>query len=161
MGDPTVATYQLSKRVWRAWTGVVGLVVAAGYTVESFRIPAGQAATPGAGLFPRVVGFAAMAISVLVVLEALCSKDAQGTVEMPRGGRARLVVAFFAATTLFVVVLPFVGQYIASALYLVATVRLLSTISWFKVIVYSVVLSVATSWVFIALLGVQLPAGFW
>jgi hypothetical protein len=149
-------------RLGRLVAGVLGVLVGIAYTVHSFAFPFGAASAPGPGVFPRIVGFAAIAISVLVVLESLLSGGPDGEVEFPRGAQLRSAAVFAAATVGLVLALPWVGQYVASAVYMVVMLRALSGLGWTRVIGYGVAIALGLSAFFIEVLRIQLPDGvFW
>jgi putative tricarboxylic transport membrane protein len=149
------------QRRGRLVLGAIGLVVAIGYTVESFLIPMGEFAQPGPGLFPRGVGVAFAVISVGVVIESAFGANVGGPVELPRGEQLRLVVLFAACTVGFALVLPVLGQYVAATLYLVVVLRVLSGLAWWRVLAYGVALGVGVSAFFIEVLMIRLPEGIW
>lgn len=149
------------QRRGRLVLGAVGLVVAVGYTVESFLIPMGEFAQPGPGLFPRGVGIAFAVISVGVMVESAFGAGSGGPVELPRGEQLRLVALFAACTVGFALLLPLLGQYVAATLYLVAMLRVLSDLPWWRVLAYGIVLGVGVSAFFVEVLMIQLPEGIW
>jgi putative tricarboxylic transport membrane protein len=150
-----------SMRRGRLVVGAVGLLVAIGYTSESFLIPMGDLAQPGPGLFPRGVGIAFAVISVIVMLEAVLSENGAGAIEAPRGEQLRLVLLFAGCTIAFALVLPVLGQYVAATLYLIAMIRVLSELSWWRVVALGVALGVGVSAFFIEVLMIRLPEGIW
>lgn len=149
------------KRLGRVAIGVLGVLVAIGYTYEAFKIPFGRFEQPGPGMYPRGVGLAAIAISIILILEALLTDAVSGEVDFPTGHQRRLVVAFGAATMGLVVVLPLLGQYVASAIYVIVMLKLLSTLSWPRVVVYGLLTSVVVTGFFAEVLMIPLPRGFW
>lgn len=147
------------KRQGRLVFGVVLFVAAAGYTYESFQIPLGTMAQPGAGMFPRLVGVATAVIALILVAESLFSAEKTEDVDLPHGPQLRLVVVFAVSTLGFIVLLPVLGQYVAGALYMVITMKFLGSVPWWKAIAYGVVLSSVLAWLFINLLNISLPGG--
>ncbi|MBB5787253.1 tripartite tricarboxylate transporter TctB family protein [Jiangella mangrovi] len=147
------------KRQGRLVFGIVLLLVAAGYTWEAFQIPLGTAAQPGAGMFPRFVGVATAIVALILVAESLFSAEKTEDIDLPQGRQLRLVLAFAGCTLGFILLLPVLGQYVAGALYMTLTMKFLGSGSWWKAIVYGVVLSSAIAWIFINLLHISLPGG--
>jgi hypothetical protein len=147
------------KRQGRLLLGVIVFVVSVGYTVAAFQIPLGAIDRPGAGMFPRAVGFVACAISLWLIVESLIGRAKVEDVDLPRGRQLRLVLIFFGGTVAFVVLLPVLGQYICGALYMVAMIKFLSDWPWWKALAFGVPISAAIAWIFINLLQVPLPAG--
>ncbi|GAA1224579.1 tripartite tricarboxylate transporter TctB family protein [Pseudonocardia alaniniphila] len=150
-----------AQRRGRLLIGTVGLLVAIGYTSESFLIPAGGLAQPGPGLFPRGVGIAFAVISIIVMLEAVLSENGAGPIEFPRGEQLRLVLVFAGCTLAFALLLPILGQYLAATLYLIVMIRVLSELPWWRVALYGAVLGVGVSAFFIEMLLIRLPEGLW
>jgi putative tricarboxylic transport membrane protein len=149
------------QRRGRLVLAAVGLLVAIGYTFESFLIPMGEFAQPGPGLFPRGVGIAFAVISVGVLVESAFGAGAGGPVDLPRGEQLRLVAVFACCTVGFALLLPVLGQYVAATLYLVAMLRLLSDLGWWRVLGYGVALGVGVSAFFVEVLMIRLPEGIW
>lgn len=148
-----------SKRTGRVVVGLAGLILSIGYTVEATSIPLGTQVAPGPGMFPLGVGVVAAVISVVVVLEALLTPVVTGAVELPTGSPARMVLGFAAVTGLFVLVMPFLGQYVAAVLYSTAMIKLLGTHGWARTIGYGLAMGVIVSVLFVELLEVRMPAG--
>lgn len=148
-----------SKRTGRVVVGIVGFMVAVGYTLEARAMPMGTAEAPGPGAFPWIVGLVACVISLIVVAEAIWGDVVQGDVDLPSGRNARLVLGFAGATVAYVVALPFLGQYVAAVLYMTGLLKLLGPHRWPRTIAYGVVSGVAVSWIFIGLLGIRMPTG--
>lgn len=149
------------QRRGRIVLGAIGLVAAIGYTVESFLIPVGELAQPGPGLFPRGVGIAFAVISAALMVESAFGANAGGPVEVPRGDQLRLVALFGGCTVGFALLLPLLGQYVAATLYLIAMLRVLSELAWWRVLAYGVALGVGVSAFFIEVLVIRLPEGIW
>jgi putative tricarboxylic transport membrane protein len=143
----------------RMVVGTVTLVVGIAYTVHAFSLPMGTMAQPGAALFPLVVGGATMVISVLTIAEARFTTKVTGDVEHPAPGRTRLVLAMSGAIIGYLLVLPFIGPYLAAGLFGALAVLLLRDGSRWKSVLYGAVLGLVITYVFVELLGVRLAAG--
>jgi len=145
--------------------GAICFLAAVGYTWQAFQIPLGTLAKPGAGLFPRIVGFAAIVISIIVIVEAIVvvrDPEDEREFELPHGKELRHVIVFFGATVLFAVLLPILGQYLAGTLYAYGLFMYLGKrrpINWIKSAVYAVILGVGVPWIFVHFLQVSLPDG--
>jgi putative tricarboxylic transport membrane protein len=155
---PRAAVHDPQRR-GRMLFGGASLMVAVGYLVEALGMPRGTAEHPGPGQWPIAVGVAWIVISLLVIAEAAVSSDVGGEIELPSGRERRNVLAFLAVTVVFVVVLPFLGQYIAASLYAVAIIKLLSSLSWPRAVAYGVALGAGISFAFITVLQIRLPVG--
>ncbi|MFD5225984.1 tripartite tricarboxylate transporter TctB family protein [Microbacterium sp. NPDC058342] len=147
------------KRTGRAVIGLVGVAVSGGYLSVALGMPMGGAGTPGPGRFPMIVGIAAIIISLLVIGEAVLSSAGGGEIELPKGREAKNVIGFAVLTIAFILLLPLLGQYIGATLYFMAMIWFLGRIAWWKVMLYGLIAGIGTSFVFIELLGVRLPAG--
>jgi putative tricarboxylic transport membrane protein len=162
---PGLFTRMGRVRTGRFAIGAISLIVAAGYTWQAFNIPFGTIAQPGAGLFPRLVGFGAIIIAVIVIVEAIVvvrDPEDEKEFEIPRGNELRLVLVFFLSTALLAGLLPVLGQYIVGTLYAYGMFMFLGKrepINWFKSAIYALVLGIGLPFVFITYLQVDLPDG--
>ena len=159
MSKTSLASDQI--RLGRLGVGALGLILSSGYFLEALRMPQGSADAPGPGVFPVGVGAAAIVISIVVVLEAVVSKTDSGSAELPKGKQRRDVLLFLGSLTIFILVLPILGQYVASALYMAIVLKILSTLSWLRCILFGFSIAIALSWIFMEVLSIRLPAGIW
>ncbi|OLT05663.1 hypothetical protein BJF90_01175 [Pseudonocardia sp. CNS-004] len=95
------------------------------------------------------------------MVESAFGANAGGPVELPRGEPLRLVALFAGCTAGFALVLPIAGQYLAATLYLVVMLRVLSDLTWWRVLAYGVAIGVGVSAFFIEVLVIRLPEGIW
>lgn len=146
-------------RIGRLAVGAIGMVIAVGYLINALDIPFGTPRTPGPGMFPVGVGIAAIIISLIVVCEAIFEKDTEEQLELPRGKQAKDVLVFLAATVVYVLLLPVLGQYVTSTLYMLSLLILLSSLTWWKIMLYSLLGGAGVSWAFIEGFGVRMPGG--
>ena len=152
--------FQLDQiRLARVILGIASLGVSIGYTTGSAGMPLGTPQQPGPGMWPLAVGGAWIVISLIVIFEAAFTKQVQGDLDLPHGIYRRDVIIFAVATVLYVVLLPWLGQYIAGSLYCVALVKFLSRLPWWKAVLYGLVMAIGISWIFLNLLQVRLPEG--
>ncbi|ALV39932.1 hypothetical protein AU252_01105 [Pseudarthrobacter sulfonivorans] len=149
------------KRMGRLVFGCLGFLLAAGYLIAALNMPQGSPAAPGPGIFPAGVGIAAVVVTLIVIVEALMFSEVSESLELPQGRQRRLLVQFVGSLVAFVVLLPFLGQYLASSLYVLAVLRTLSTLGWVRSGVYSVLIGGGLSWTFMELLSIRLPGGIW
>lgn len=138
--------------------GALGLVLSAGYLALGAKMPFGQMDQPGAAVFPMVVGVILLFSSAAALLEGW-RMDPALTVEWPAGADGRRVLRAAALLLGYFLLLPWIGQLLASFLFFVLAVRLLSDYSWTRVVVSSALLAGALYLVFVRLLQVPLPAG--
>ncbi|WNV74171.1 tripartite tricarboxylate transporter TctB family protein [Geodermatophilus sp. DSM 44513] len=149
-----------SKRRGRVIAGVLGLLLGAGFSWYTWStLSFGTQDRPGAGVFPLVVGIGMVVVSVLTIAEALLTDQVSGDVRFPAGRQRRSVVLVSAALVAFVALYQFLGQYIASSLFVIAALAVLGTRSWPRNVLYGTAIGVAISAFFVELLGVRLPEG--
>jgi hypothetical protein len=149
----------------RRIVGVLALLLAAAYAMEAWQtLSIGRWHKPGAAIFPLAVGLllAISAISVLAERHGGAEDPNPATFSLPAGGDLRRLLLVLGAFAIYFLAMPVLGNMIASALFLLATMRLLSddpdtSIAWLTV--YAVVSALAFEWFFVRLLKVQMPAG--
>jgi hypothetical protein len=119
---------------------------------------------PGAAIFPIALG-ALLAISGLSVLfERRGSDDGTmpSTFTLPAGSDLRRLLLLLAAFALYFLVMPVIGNMVASALFLFASMWLLSddpTRSPLRLAAYAIAIALCFEWFFVRLLKVQMPGG--
>lgn len=156
---PTPLRYD-QKRVGRIVLGAISLFVSVGYLIMAAGMPQGSPSQPGPGMWPIAVGAAWVVISLFVILEAVFSREVSGDIDVPRGRQLRDVLLFLGATAALIVLLPILGLYISASLYAVAVIKFLSTLPWWRVVLYGVIIGVSISWIFTGpLLGLRMPTG--
>lgn len=147
-----------SKRTAYLVSGSVGLLLAIAYLAMAVRLPFGELGRPGAAVFPVVVGIILIVASLATVWEGRQMSGAP-LIELPSGPDLRRVLALVALLFGYYVTLQWLGQLIAGTLFCILLMRLLSTTSWLRIILYSVVMSLVIDLVFERLLSVPLPHG--
>lgn len=147
------------KRKGRIVAGAVGFLFSVGYTLQATQLPFGELSSPGAAVFPMIVGVSLIVISLLTILEAWRTEAVTGSIEFPTGkDLLRLLLAALSVIS-YIVILPFLGQLLTSFLFVAALLRLLSELSWVRIILYTAAISLLSFWFFVELLGVPLPSG--
>lgn len=148
----------LQKRKGYFVMGGIGLFFAVGYLGMSFQLPLGQLNKPGAAVFPVMVGGMLMLASLATIWEG-GQMDKAEQIDLPAGtGRKRLLILIGLLLGYFIA-LPWLGQIISSALFLLLLMHVLSDLSWPRIVVYSLVASIALYVVFVFFLKVPLPRG--
>lgn len=143
----------------RVAIGVVGLAVFGYYLWEAGQMPMGETGSPGPGLFPTMVGALGVAVSGLVVVDALTKRERENRIELP-GKRVLTKIVLFAGTLIgFVVLLPVLGQYVASTLFCVASIKIIGNGSWFRSFFAGALIAISLSWAFLELFSIPLPSG--
>jgi putative tricarboxylic transport membrane protein len=150
------ATYQ-KRRAYLA-LGSVGIVFATLYVAASIQLPLGQLDRPGAGIFPIGVGLVLLVASFCTLREGWCMAAAN-SYELPRGRDRFRILALIALLLGFFFALPWLGQIVSSTIFCILLMRILSNLSWIRIVIYSIVLSLAIDLAFEVLLKVPLPQG--
>jgi len=118
---------------------------------------------PGAAIFPIALG-ALLAISGLSVLFERRGSDGAmpATFTLPAGSDLRRLLLLLAAFALYFLVMPVIGNMVASALFLFASMWLLSDDpgrSLLRIAIYAIAIALSFEWFFVRLLKVQMPGG--
>ena len=149
---------RLQKRKGYLAIGALGLLLSAGYLGMSIRLPLGEIARPGAGVFPIVVG-AMLAFTSLTTMWEGWRTDIGEHVELPAGRDGTRLMVLIGALLLYILALPWLGQIVSSALFLVLLMRVLTDVGWSRVIAYALAISLSLYGVFVLLLNVPMPRG--
>ncbi|MFN7193097.1 MAG: tripartite tricarboxylate transporter TctB family protein [Rhodospirillales bacterium] len=149
---------RLQKRKAYLALGAGGVAMSAGYLGMSVQLPFGELARPGASLFPIAVGVILAFASLSTVWEGWRMPAAE-QVEFPARQDARRLLVLLGALFVYIVALPWLGQIIASSLFLIMLMRVLSDVGWPRVIAYSLAISGTLYAVFVRLLNVPMPRG--
>jgi hypothetical protein len=148
----------------RRTAALLALLLSALYVTNAWQtLSVGRWHKPGAAIFPIALG-ALLAISALSVLFERRGGDGAmpSTFTLPRGtdlGRLLLLLAAFA---LYFLAMPVIGNMVASALFLFASMWLLSDDpgrSLLRIAIYAIAIAVSFEWFFVRLLQVQMPGG--
>ena len=148
----------------RRIVGVLALLLAAVYSVEAWQtLSMGRWHKPGAAIFPLAVGLllAISAISVLSERHRGAEDPMPATFSLPDGSDLRRLLLVLGAFAIYFLAMPVVGNMVASALFLLATMWLLSDgpDKIVRLTIYAVVSALAFELFFVRLLKVQMPTG--
>ena len=149
----------------RRIVGVLALLLVAVYAVDAWQtLSMGRWHKPGAAIFPIAVGLllAISAISVLSERHGGTEDPIPATFSLPAGADLRRLLSVMGAFALYFLAMPLLGNLIASALFLLATMWLLSDDpgkSVRRLSLYAVAMAVSFEVFFVRLLKVQMPAG--
>lgn len=152
---------QVSEWKFRFTIGSVGVVVASAYFYQAMLLTAGTLNSPGPGLFPRAVGLAGIAISLVVIAESLRQDNRRRRLDVPTRAERKAMVSFLVALTLYVLLLPIVGQYIAATGFGIAGVWILSNRRWYFNIGVGAAVGLIISWIFAGVFAIPLPSPIW
>jgi hypothetical protein len=157
--SPVGRSRGLSYSAVDAWTGVVIFIVGVVMMVDNYRIGVTWASDgPEAGYFPYHVGLILCIASVAVIIKSVFGKH-RNTEVFVTWERFRLVLMVLVPTALYVLVIQFVGIYVASALFIGAFMRVLGRIRWLKTVLISIGVPLLLFWMFEVQFMVPLPKG--
>jgi hypothetical protein len=135
----------------RRFTGLLALLLAAIYMVDAWQtLSVGRWHKPGA------------AISVLLEKHGGADDPMPATFSLPAGSDLRRLLLVLAAFAIYFLAMPIIGNMIASAMFLFASMWLLSDDpgkSAPRLAIYAVVIALSFEVFFVRLLKVQMPAG--
>ena len=148
----------------RRVAALLALLLSAFYLTNAWQtLSVGRWHKPGAAIFPIAIG-ALLAISALSVLFERRGGD--GTMPagftLPAGTDLHRLLLLLAAFALYFLAMPVIGNMIASALFLFASMWLLSddpTRSLLRIAAYAIAIAISFEWFFVRLLQVQMPGG--
>jgi hypothetical protein len=149
----------------RRFAGLLALLLAGTYAVDAWQtLSFGRWHKPGAAIFPIAVAalMALSAISVLLERHGDADDPMPGTFALPAGADLHRLLSVLAAFAIYFLVMPILGNMIASALFLLASMWLLSddpNRSIVRLAIYAIVIAIIFEWFFVRLLKVQMPAG--
>jgi len=146
------------KRAGRLVVSACAIVIAAGYLYAALQLERGTLERSGPGLFPVIVGVIFLVVSVLTMIETIRSEPDDDEV-LPHPDRRRTVGLFLLLTAAYVLLLPWLGQYLASTLFVVLVLKMLGVRTWIHAVVYGTAIAVLLSAFFIEVLDVRMPEG--
>jgi hypothetical protein len=148
----------------RRITALLALLLSAFYVTNAWQtLSVGRWHKPGAAIFPIALG-ALLAISGLSVLFERRGSDGAmpATFTLPAGSDLRRLLLLLTVFALYFLVMPVIGNMVASALFLFASMWLLSddpTRSLLRLAAYAIAIALCFEWFFVRLLKVQMPGG--
>ena len=137
------------------WSGMMFLLVGAGFAWGATNYSMGTSARPGAGYFPLILSVILTILGAIVLFESLTIETEDGE---PIGSIAwRPLIVIVLAITVFAILLPRVGMIITIPILTIIVSFAGDEFGWIGVLVSSVVLT-AFSWlIFIKGLGLTIP----
>jgi len=148
----------------RRITALLALLLSAFYVTNAWQtLSVGRWHKPGAAIFPIALG-ALLAISGLSVLFERRGSDGAmpATFTLPAGSDLSRLLLLLAAFALYFLMMPVIGNMVASALFLFASMWLLSDDpgrSRLRLAAYAIAIAFCFEWFFVRLLKVQMPGG--
>jgi hypothetical protein len=149
----------------RRFIGLLALLLAAACAFDAWQtLSFGRWHKPGAAIFPIAVAalMAFSAISVLLEKRGGADDPMPATFSLPDGADLRRLLCVLATFAIYFLAMPVLGNMIASALFLLASMWLLSddpNRSIIRLASYAVVIALVFEVFFVRLLKVQMPAG--
>ncbi len=139
--------------------GMIGMLLSAGYLHMTLDLPMGEIDQPGAGVFPLLVAGVLFIASLSALWEGWQRRATSVALDLPQGkDRTRLIKLIFLLLIYFLVI-PWVGFPISSIAFCSLLIRLLSTLTWRRSIVYAFFMTAAIHLIFITALKVPMPVG--
>src|SRR3546814_416372 len=148
----------LQKGKGYIWIGCIGLLLGAAYLGVALQLPFGQLERPGAAVFPVIVGILFILVSLAAVWEGL-KMDRAERVDFPSGSDSKRLLSLAGLLVAYFVALPWLGHVIATAVFCVLLIRLLSDIGWPRILVYSSAFTAVLYLLFVTVFNVPLPRG--
>jgi hypothetical protein len=121
-------------------------------------MPMGRIRQPGAGVFPVISGFLLLLGSVSALWEGLKTRKTE-SVELPAGSDLRRLLVLLGGILAYLVLLPILGQLISSTIFCFVLIRVLSSLSIWRVALYALVMAGAAYLLFVRFLMLPMPAG--
>ena len=138
--------------------GAIGICLSVLYLALSFQMPMGRIRQPGAGVFPVISGFLLLLGSVSALWEGLKTRKTE-SVELPAGSDLRRLLVLLGGILAYLVLLPILGQLISSTIFCFVLIRVLSSLSIWRVALYALVMAGAEYLLFVRFLRLPMPAG--
>ncbi|MYN12923.1 tripartite tricarboxylate transporter TctB family protein [Pusillimonas sp. TS35] len=149
----------LSTCVVDALTAVAVFLIGVVMMVDNTKLGVSWGETgPQSGYFPYHIGAILCIASVAVLCSALFGKR-RNREPFVAWSRFRLVLAVLVPTIVYVLLIQFMGIYVASVLFIAGFMRVLGRIGWLKTVLVSVGVNVLLFWMFEVQFMVPLPKG--
>lgn len=129
---------------------------------DSNRIGAGWADQgPQSGFFPFYIGLFLLAASIGVIIHALVSKEGKAAGDKPFVMKSQMksVLQVFIPTLVYVILMQFVGLYVALSLYIAAFMMINGGYKLIKALPYAIAVPIAVFLMFEKWFLVPLPKG--
>ncbi len=147
-------------------TGVFAL-----YTAAAWQLDLGQTDAPGAGLMPRIIGVAGLIVGALSTLASVRQHRSprqqpvqlldpeEGTDNVITGGELARLTAAVVAIAALAALTPVLGFALAAFVCATALAVIAGQSTWWKALLIGMGTALATSFLFVSVLAVPLPAG--
>ncbi len=155
-----VARGFLAVRQADLWAGSLVLAVALLLVLGAFQLPQVEGLVLGPGSLPLGLGIALGLLSLALIASSLAGRSDDGPVAWPRGRELRRIALAVASLVLYTAVVPVLGYFLATLLFLAALIRVVGSLRWRAVVPASLALTLLLYLVFRVWLQISLPAGF-
>jgi len=135
------------------WLGFIASVL---YLWHAIRLPYGSMQSPGAGLFPTIIGSALVAITLYLSVRTVIKPNQGNSVIISRGDISRASIVF-GMMLFYILALPILGHLLACGFFFVVCARTTGLTDWNRLIIASILVPAVTAFVFHVLLEVPLP----
>jgi hypothetical protein len=155
----------LSLTSARRITALIALLLSGFYVSNAWQtLSFGRWHKPGAAIFPVALGLLLAMSALAVLFERRCEDNGAqpATLTLPAGADLRRLLLLLGAFAVYFLAMPVIGNMVASALFLFASMWLLSddpTRSLVRIAIYAIVIAVVFELFFVRLLQVQMPGG--
>lgn len=148
-----------SSGVVDALVGAVAFAVGVAVMVDSAHTGAGWSnGTPGPGYFPFRIGAIICIAAASIVVRALLRTRHDATAFV-RWERFRRVLAVLGPTLAYILVIVYLGIYVASALFVAGFMRVAGRYGWAKSLIVGIASAAVLFWLFEIQFLVPLPKG--
>ena len=137
------------------WSGVMFIIIGAGFAIGATNYSMGAAARPGPGYFPLILSSIMVLLGAIVLFKSLTVETADGD---PVGAFAwRPLIVIVAAITVFGLLLPRLGMIITLPILIFLISLAGDEFKWKGVLVAAAVLTAASYLIFIVGLKLTIP----
>jgi len=158
MSTPSDTSALHSKRVGYFVTGTIGVLLSIVYLYLSDETPFGTLDQPGPRVWPTIVGFMVLLGSAFTLWEAW-RMPRDHTFVLPSGAGAKRVILLIALMVGYFLLMEPMGQLFSSILFCALMMRLISPMTWTRIIIASVSICVVMYVLFVVVLQIPMPKG--
>ncbi|MDN3987742.1 tripartite tricarboxylate transporter TctB family protein [Zwartia vadi] len=138
--------------------GAIGVGLSVLYLALSFQMPMGRVRQPGAGVFPVISGFLLLLGSVSAIWEGFKLRKSE-EIELPAGSDLYRLLTVLGGILGYLILLPILGQLVSSTIFCFVLIRALSSLPYWRVILYAIIMAGLAYLLFVRLLMLPMPVG--
>ncbi len=139
--------------------GIIGLVFSTVYLGLSVQLPFGRLDETGAAVFPVAVSILLIFSSLATLWEGWSLRNRADKIELPFGANRNRMLMLVAFVFGYVIALPWLGQLITCILFCMLMIRIMTKLSWLRIVMSSLAISILLQVIFIIILKVPMPQG--